>query len=278
MISAPMEGSIVFLDSGVGGLPYLERSRRLLPGRELHYIADDAGFPYGTKKPSQIEDILLDRTRRLRARLHPRVLVIACNTASQAGLSALRKANPDLEIVGTVPAIKPAAASTKSGRIAVLATERTVADPYLDDLIARYASDVEVIKLPAQPLVSFVERSFLGSTASERRTAVMPYLLPLLEAGVDRIVLACTHFLHLEPDFSSACETAGAWEVEIVDSLEGVANRLHSLCSADSAPLVARATCSSPHSGRFFLTSEGPADPAYTAWAERFGLSGPEAL
>jgi len=115
----------------------------------------------------------------------------------------------------------------------------------------------------------------------------MPYVRPLLDAGVDRIVLACTHFLHLEPDFASACADCGAdcgdRRVEIVDSLEGVARRLASLCLAEepgASAEVAGAAVLEPqaHRGRFFLTQDGPIDPSYTAWALRFSLSFPEVL
>lgn len=278
-------GSIVFFDSGVGGLPYLAQGRSLLPGATMHYIADDAGFPYGTKTPRQVEELLLDRTRRLRARLMPDILVIACNTASQIGLEALRKANPDFPIIGTVPAIKPAAASTKTGRIGVMATERTVADPYIDDLIARYASELEVVKMPAQDLVSFVERRYLGSSEAERRAAVEPYIRALLDRGVDRIILACTHFLHLERDIAECAVSLGASGLEIVDSRLGVAKRLAQLTEEGEASenlgqgkVPAPAPAPAPKPGRFLLTGEAPFDPSYALWAERFGLLQPERL
>lgn len=265
---------VVFLDSGVGGLPYLELARQLLPDATLHYLADDAGFPYGTKAPAQLIDILLDRVRRLRARLLPDALVIACNTASQVGLAEVRQAHPDLHVIGTVPAIKPAAASTRTGKVAILATERTVVDPYLDDLIARYAPEIEVFKVPAQSLVTFVERRYLASTPGERREAVLPLVGPLVEAGVDRIVLACTHFLHVETDIAKCAASLGGLEVEIVDSRTGVVNRLAEILAN------VRFSRSSPKdgSGIFLLSGEKPHDPGYTLWAERFGLTGPERL
>ncbi|MHB0897753.1 MAG: glutamate racemase [Spirochaetales bacterium] len=268
-------GSILFFDSGVGGLPYLAMARTLLPGIIMHYIADDAGFPYGTKTPRQVEDLLLDRVRRLRARLMPDVLVIACHTASHIGLETLRKAHPDLPIIGTVPAIKPAASSSKTGCIGVLASERTIMEPYLDDLIARYASELEVVKLPAQDLVSFVERGYLGSSVAERRAAVEPYVRLLLDKNADRIVLACTHFLHLEKDIAECAASLGASGVEIVDSRTGVAKQLAQCVAGreaganDASPAVL---------GRFLLTGEQPFDPSYALWSERFGLLSPERL
>ncbi|MFZ3110330.1 MAG: glutamate racemase [Rectinemataceae bacterium] len=269
-------GCIVFFDSGVGGLPYLAQARSLLPGTTLHYIADDAGFPYGTKTPLQLEEILLDRVRRLRARFLPSALVIACNTASQIGLEILRRAHPDFPIIGTVPAIKPAAASTLSGRIGVIATERTVIDPYIDDLIARYAADVEVVKLPAQDLVAFVEHRYLASSARERRSAVEPYLRGLIEQGVDRIVLACTHFLHLEKDIAECAKALGAKNFEIVDSRIGVARRLVQI--VDGLEEADGSMKSTGEKGRFMLTGDPPFDASYAKWAERFDLLPPELL
>lgn len=265
---------VLFLDSGVGGLPYLETARARIPDACFHYLADDAGFPYGTKTPGEVSDLLLDRVRRVRSRLDIDALVIACNTASQIGLSALRSANPDIPIIGTVPAVKPAAADSVSGCIGVLATERTVVDPYIDDLIARHASEVDVIKLPAQALVDFVEHRFLSSTDLERQSAVTPYVKKLVDAGVDRIVLACTHFLHLQADITYVAEKLGARNMGIIDSRLGVANRLSELLGKpteqnDNSNTVA---------GRFFLTGEPPFDPSYGLWASRFNLGFPERL
>lgn len=278
-----MNDSIVFLDSGVGGLPYLVEARKLLPGATFHYIADDAGFPYGTKTAREVENILLDRVRRLRARLVPRAVVIACNTASQIGLAVLRRAHPDLPIVGTSPAIKPAAETSHTGRIGVMATERALVDPCIDDLIARFAPEQEVIRLPAQDLVSFVERRYLSSSEAERRAAVEPYVRRFLEAGVDRIVLACSHSLHLEADIEACVRALGGEGVEIVDSRRGVANRIAQVvggCSDEPSDRGEPGASGEASAGpqRFFLTSEPPFDPSYGQWARRFGLQPPERL
>ncbi len=273
--ASPKRKAVLFLDSGVGGLPYLETARHLVLGACFHYLADNAGFPYGTKNPGEVADLLLDRVRRVRSRLDIDALVIACNTASQIGLGALRAANPDIPIIGTVPAIKPAAADSLSGSIGVLATERTLADPYIDDLIARYAADVDVLKVPAQALVEFVEHRYLAASAEERMSAVEPYVRKLVEGGVDRIVLACTHFLHLRRDIARSARNLGVEKIGIVDSREGVANRL-----AERMGIPARPADSPPESapGRFFLTGEPPFDPSYSLWATRFVLTMPERL
>lgn len=284
--------TIAFFDSGVGGLPYLEQATVFLPHAVMHYIADDAGFPYGNKPPREVEELLLDRTRRLRARLMPDALVIACNTASQIGLKILRRAHPDLSIIGTVPAIKPAAETSRTGHIGVIATERTVSDPYIDDLITRYASAVEVVKLPAQDLVTFVERRYLAAGAEERRSAVEPYVRTFIDRGVDRIILACTHFLHLEKDIAACASSMGAQDVEIVDSRLGVAKRLAQIIaemdegtkpreearSGKLRPESSLGGASPGTRGRFLLTGDPPFDASYDIWAERFGLLPPERL
>lgn len=278
MQSMKTSGSVVFLDSGVGGLPYLAEAKSLLPHLTMHYLADDGGFPYGTKTPRQVQDLLYDRVRRLRSRFIPEALVIACNTASQVGLQSLREAHPGFQIIGTIPAIKPAAASSRTGVIGVMATERTVVDPYIDDLIARYASDVDVVKLPAQDLVSFVERRYLHSTEEERIGAVEPYIRFLLERNVDRIVLACTHFLHLEKDILNCVARLGGHDVEIIDSRRGVANRLVQVMGGTDLPGGRRGTAAADTPGSFLLTSDPPFDSSYALWAECFGLLAPERL
>ena len=214
--------SVAFLDSGVGGLPYLQAAKEIIPGMSVQYLADNAGFPYGTKTASSLREILADRVRRLRSRFMPDALVIACNTASQIGLASLRKAHPDFPIIGTVPAIKPAAQETKTGRIGVMATESTVKDIYLQNLIAEHASDIEVIKLPAQALVAFVEKKYLFSTPEEREGEIKPYIDFLLEKKVDRIVLACTHFPLVRDELAHAFGP----DVAFVDGAQGIARRI----------------------------------------------------
>ena len=270
--------SIVFLDSGIGGLPYLAYAKERMPEIKFHYLADNAGFPYGNKPPSQVKDILHDRVRRLRARFLPDALVIACNTASQIGLHSLRAAHPGFTIVGTVPAVKPAALQTKTGVIGVLATERTVDDPYLDDLIARYASDVEVVKLPAQELVEFVENRLFLADLEERVEAVSPYVRIFLERGVDEIVLACTHFLHLETEIGIAIQRLNGENVHIVDSRLGVVNRVHELMQGMG--FLGTKDCPKPNAetGEFLLTGDPPFDPRYSLWAQRFGQNPPQRL
>ena len=290
---------VVVFDSGVGGLPYLETARRLLPGERYVYLADRAGFPYGTKERREIEALVLDRLGRLIAAFDPKAIVIACNTASQAALAAARGRFPGLPIVGVVPAIKPAAERTRTGTIGVMATEHALVDPYLDELIARHAPGVKVLREPAQDLVSFVERNFVASAQAEREAAVAGHVRRLLAEGADEIVLACTHFLHVAGDIGrlAASLSNGAQRgAEVVDSREGVARRLHEVLaergllasgaagSAGAAGAAGTGTAGVPGGpgdrpdGVFLLSGPPPFESVYPAFAERFSLLGPFSL
>src|SRR4029078_11424574 len=134
------DAPILFFDSGVGGLSVLAPTRELLPTAPIVYHADSAGLPYGTKSEAEIAFRVPALIDRLVERFRPRLAVIACNTASTIALDhALSALN--LSVVGTVPAIKPAAEISKSRVIGVLGTEATVRQPYVDDLAARFAAD-----------------------------------------------------------------------------------------------------------------------------------------
>jgi glutamate racemase len=279
---------IAMMDSGVGGLPYLEEAAALLPGERFVYLADRAGFPYGTKSREEIESMVLNRVGCLVSRFNPKALVIACNTASQAALAAARRAFPELPIVGTVPAIKPAAERTRSGVIGIMATAHAIRDPYLDGLVSRYAPKVLVLREGAQDLVSFIENRFIGSSAEERRAAVFPAVSRFVEGGADEIVLACTHFLHVADDIEAlaselaagraAKEGREAGLVEVVDSRDGVARRLRAVLyeEEDAAPLSAS---SAPESrGLFLLSGKDAPESVYAAFARRYGLEGPGLL
>jgi glutamate racemase len=284
---APGMRPIVLMDSGVGGLPYLEAARAVLPGECFVYLADRAGFPYGTKAKAEIEAIVLDRIASLVDAFDPKALVIACNTASQAALAASRVAHPGLAIVGTVPAIKPAAQKTKRGVIGVMATEHALVDPYLDDLIASHAPGVRVIRAPAQSLVSFVERDLISSTPESRRKAVDGPVRSLVEGGADEIVLACTHFLHVADDIAEAARDIASelhreLPVSVIDSREGVARRLREVLIerglALPPPGKARAPGSSALDGVFMLSGPLPFEPVYADFARLFRLFGPFSL
>lgn len=206
-----------FLDSGSGGLPYLAQLKNHAPHASCVYLADTAHFPYGEKKRDEVIRYALETVSLLLDQFSPEVIIIACNTISVAALSSLRSAF-SVPFVGTVPAIKLASASSVNRKIGLLATERTVCDPYTDELISRYASDCEVIRIGDSVLVSRIENELINASHAERLDAVRPSIEAFRKAGVDTIVLACTHFLHVTEEIK---ELAGQ-SINIIDSREGV--------------------------------------------------------
>ena len=158
---------LLFFDSGVGGLSVLEPTRALLPNAPIVYVADNAGYPYGKRSEQEIASRVPALLGRLVERFHPRLAVIACNTASTIALDHVRSAL-DLPVVGTVPAIKPAAEISKTRVIGVLGTEATVRQPYVDNLAAEFASDCTIIRHGSPELVDLAEAKLAGERSNNR--------------------------------------------------------------------------------------------------------------
>src|SRR3712207_3592725 len=155
---------LLIFDSGIGGLSVLRPIRTLIPTAPIVYVADSAGYPYGTRTESEIAARVPALLGRLAERFDPELIVIACNTASTIALDAVRAAL-DLPVVGTVPAIKPAAELSKTRTFGVLGTEATVRQPYVDRLSAEFASDCTVLRHGSAELVDFAEAKLRGETA-----------------------------------------------------------------------------------------------------------------
>lgn len=217
----PNNAPVAMLDSGVGGLPYLESARRLLPTETFAYVADTRHFPYGTRDPRDLRNVIEETAIRLTEALAPKVLVLACNTASVVALGFLRTIL-SIPIVGVVPAVKPAAQTSRNRRIGLLATNRTVLDSYTEDLIRQFASDCHIERVGDGQIVSFVEERFLDADEQERRHAVSDACRRFISAGIDTIVIGCTHFIYVEPELAALLPDS----VAIVDSREGVALQL----------------------------------------------------
>ncbi len=201
---------ILFFDSGVGGLSVLGPTRELLPNAPIVYAADSAGFPYGKSSEAEIASRVPALLGRLVERFHPRLAVIACNTASTIALDHVRAAL-DLPVVGTVPAIKPAAEMSKSRVIGVLGTEATVRQPYVDDLAAKFAADCTIIRHGSPELVELAEAKLRGERRQpSRRSAAAAQ--PMFDAPggdrIDTVVLACTHFPLLEDELARRLSAA----------------------------------------------------------------------
>ena len=213
---------LLFFDSGVGGLSVLEPTRELLPRAPFIYVADNAGYPYGRRSEAEIASRVPALLGRLVERFHPRLAVIACNTASTIALDHVRSAL-DLPVVGTVPAIKPAAELSNSRVIGVLGTEATVRQPYVDNLAAEFASDCTLIRHGSPELVDLAEAKLAGEEVSLEavRTATQPMFDAPQGHRIDVGVLACTHFPLLRPELQRVYPS-----VYWIDGGPGIARRI----------------------------------------------------
>jgi len=198
-------------DSGVGGLSVLREIRRALPAEALCYVADSAHAPYGERSVAYIEA----RSRHIIGFLQAqgaKAVVVACNTVTGLVIGHLRAAFPGLPLIAIEPAVKPAAQSTRSGVIGLLATRQTVASPGLQRLLQLHASDRQVLLQACPGWVERVERGELDG--SETEAAVAQYLRPLLAQGADTLVLGCTHY----PLLLGRLERLAPWPVDWIDS------------------------------------------------------------
>jgi glutamate racemase len=182
---------IGIFDSGLGGLSVLREIIRELPGERIIYCADTRHMPFGPRPIGEVREYVFEASARL-SREPVKILILACNTASAAALRELRRKYPGFPIVGMEPAVKPAAAASKSGRIGVLATQATFQGELFESVVSRFAEGVEVIRQPCPGLAEFIENHPLNHPVLE--AMLEKYLRPLLERGVDEIVLACTHY------------------------------------------------------------------------------------
>lgn len=214
---------ILMFDSGVGGLTVLAELRKLLPDAPVIYAADLAGLPYGTKTEAEVAARVCGLLGRMSERYKPRLACIACNTASTIALGMVREVL-EIPIVGTVPAIKPAAAMTKTGTIGLLGTEATIRQPYVDKLEADFANGKRLLRHAAPELVECAEAKLAGRTVD--REIVRSEVAGLLgkEGGdqIDTVVLACTHFPLLREELG---EIFGLG-VALIDGSEGIARRI----------------------------------------------------
>jgi glutamate racemase len=216
---------ILFLDSGIGGLPYFKHIQAENPRERFIYLADRKNFPYGPKDKETLIALLQTLIHQVVALYNPKLIVIACNTASVSALESLRAHFPQLPFIGTVPAVKPAAINTQTNIIGVLGTERTVEDPYIEKLAEESGNKVEIIKIAAPELVEFVEHQYATASIDEKQKVVSTYIDAFRSAKVDGVVLGCTHFLFLLDDFRKAAKP----DITIYDSIEGVAKQFSSV-------------------------------------------------
>jgi glutamate racemase len=217
---------IGIFDSGVGGLSVLQHLRIALPGEDFLYVADSKYAPYGMRSAAAIcqrsitiGDFLVERGVKL--------LVVACNTATAAAVTALRE-RYTLPVVAMEPGIKPAAEQTRSGVIGVLATAGTLESARFFSLVNRYAGSAEVITQPCAGLVECIEANDLDSAATI--TLLQSYLDPLLARGADVIVLGCTHY----PFLRAAIERLVGPGIAVVDTGAAVAREVSRRLQSDN--------------------------------------------
>lgn len=214
---------LLLFDSGVGGLSVLGKVRALLPQAPVIYVSDNAGLPYGNKTEAQIAARVSGLLGRLTERYRPRLVCIACNTASTIALASVREVL-EVPIVGTVPAIKPAAAMTRTGVIGLLGTEATIRQGYVDRLEAEFAVDKRLLRHGAPELVAAAEAKLRGQPVDPAVFARAAASLRAMPEGerIDTVVLACTHFPLLEAELAEAFGPG----VRFVDGSDGIARRI----------------------------------------------------
>jgi glutamate racemase len=268
MDAAMDDAPILFFDSGVGGLSVVAPTRALLPRAPIVYAADSAGFPYGIKGEAEIAARVPALLGRLVERYRPRLVVIACNTASTIALPVVRAAL-DVPVVGTVPAIKPAAALSRSRVIGVLGTDATVRQAYVDDLAARFAGDCVVLRHGSAELVRLAEAKLAGAAADPARyRAVLGGLFGQPDgARIDVIVNACTHFPLVEAELAAAAPAG----VRFVDGGPGIARRIAFLTDGQGWP-------EGEPLHRAVFTRLGEAERALAPALARYGIGAIEGL
>ena len=222
---------ILLFDSGVGGLTVLAELRKLMPKAPVIYAADMAGLPYGAKTEAEVAARVAGLLGRMAERYEPRLICIACNTASTIALGMVRDVL-ETPIVGTVPAIKPAAAMTKTGTIGLLGTEATVRQAYVDDLEREFAQGKKLLRYGANALVALGEKKLRGEAVSVEDVTKAASGLVLQPGGesLDTVVLACTHFPLLEPELQQAFGDG----VSFVHGAQGIARRIAHLLEGES--------------------------------------------
>ena len=224
---------ILIFDSGLGGLTVYNEIAKSRKGDKLFYVADDAAFPYGALAEGALVERVIAVIDELVAALAPDLVVIACNTASTLVLGPLRARFPSLPFVGTVPAIKPAAAISHSRLISVLATPGTVARDYTQALVRQYAGDCEVELVGAAELARLAENHMKGLPVADDEIAreIAPCFVSRHGRRTDVVALACTHYPLLAEQFARLAP----WPVDYIDPAPAIARRVDHLLGAPSA-------------------------------------------
>lgn len=214
---------IGLFDSGMGGLSVWQQISRALTSESLIFFGDGVRCPYGSRGKEEVLQFTVEAVERLIAE-GCKLIVIACNTATAVAIDYLRANYPQIPFVGLEPAVKPAALSTKTGTVAVLATQRSLEGELFVNTSAKYADKVNIIKAVGNGFVEIVEEG--REHSAEADSAVKEVVEPLIAAGADRIVLGCTHYPFLRANIE---RVIGDRDVKVVDSGEAVSRRVEQL-------------------------------------------------
>ena len=261
---------VLLFDSGMGGLTVARAVAAQLPDAHLTYSADNAAFPYGGWEEEALTKRIVEVVGKLIERTDPHIVVVACNTASTIALAALRAAYK-LPFVGTVPAIKPAAAQTKSGIVGVLATPGTVSREYTHALIHTYASHCQVILHGAGRMAEIAEGKLKGHAVdlAELRREIEPAFRKFEDRATDVVVLGCTHY----PLLLDELKQVEPWPVTYIDPAPAIARRVADVLDETSRHEAAHAV---PAHGTVILTSKtGGASESLDAYSA-MGFQFPE--
>lgn len=213
-------------DSGIGGLTVVSALRRLLPNESIYYLGDTARVPYGGKSASTVQRYSLEIAALLLGE-NAKTLIVACNTASALALPVLRERVP-VTVTGVIaPGALAAAAATRNGHIGVIGTRATIKSGAYERALRELNPDMQVTARACPLLVPLIEEGWLQSDVTDK--VVMQYLQPLLEEGIDTLVLGCTHYPLLRPAISRLLGDT----IALVDSAENCAIALRDLLQQD---------------------------------------------
>ena len=217
-----MNRAIGIFDSGLGGLSVWQALHDALPNESLIYLGDGARCPYGSRSREEVLQFTEEAVERLLSE-GCKMIVVACTTATAVAIKYLREKYATIPFVGLEPAVKPAALTTKSGIIGVLATKRSLEGDHFRRAEEKYGSEVTILKAVGEGFVEAVERN--EEDAPETAELVRKAVQPLVVAGADKIVLGCTHY----PFLRDVIAKVAGEGVEIIDSSEAVARRVATL-------------------------------------------------
>ena len=230
-----MNRAIGIFDSGLGGVSVWQALHDALPYESLVYLGDGARCPYGSRSREDVLQFTEEAVERLLSE-GCKMIVVACNTATAVAIKTLREKYPTIPFVGLEPAVKPAALSTKTGVIGVLATERSLQGDHFRQAEAKYGADVTILKAVGEGFVEAVEHN--EENTAETEALVRKAVLPLVEGGADKIVLGCTHY----PFLREVIERVAGDGVEVIDSSEAVARRVIALLDENGSRAAEGAT------------------------------------